>query len=294
MTRKEARILISHATATWLGLMKVLCPIKVPEIKRQVASISKKAKEPSDQNNNNFLSGPKHPPKVKYMTSTPQHSPKVKYTQTVAVKQQQDERPTLKQHSQGRKCHRGKPAHMKVDGHLDHQPVKSHSFQVDGRKATSLGGRQSMSPTWITTPSQSKIKSTSKNHYCSSTFKTTTPSQSEILGFLPKHLCYQPQEDQETYYINSEGHLQCHQDPQNIIKASTPRSFPGQRSTLSFTNLAQLRSVHKPGSIKVSSVGDLLKLYPNSFDRLGSLKREYGIKVDLQCHQYSMQGGRCQ
>ena len=29
---------------------------------------------------------------------------------------------------------------------------------------------------------------------------------------------------------------------------------------------------HKPSSIKVSSVEDLLKLYPNSFDRLGSLK----------------------
>ena len=37
---------------------------------------------------------------------------------------------------------------------------------------------------------------------------------------------------------------------------------------------------HKPDSLKVSSVEDLLKLYPNSFDRLGSLKGEYVIKVD--------------
>ena len=37
---------------------------------------------------------------------------------------------------------------------------------------------------------------------------------------------------------------------------------------------------HIPGSIKVSSVEDLLKFYPNSFDRLGSLKGEYNIKVD--------------
>ena len=36
---------------------------------------------------------------------------------------------------------------------------------------------------------------------------------------------------------------------------------------------------HKHSSIKVSSVEDLLKLYPNSFDRLGSLKEEYDIKV---------------
>ena len=37
---------------------------------------------------------------------------------------------------------------------------------------------------------------------------------------------------------------------------------------------------HKPGSIKISSVEDLLRLYHNSFDRLGSLKGEYDIKVD--------------
>ena len=65
VTREEARILISHATTTWLGLVKVLCPNKAPKIKRQVASVSKKAKEPSDQSNNNLLSGPQHPPKVK-------------------------------------------------------------------------------------------------------------------------------------------------------------------------------------------------------------------------------------
>ena len=99
VTREEGRILISHTTATWLGLVKVLCSNKVPRIKRQVASVSKKAKEPSNQNNNYFISGPEHPPKVKYMILTPQHPPKVKYTQTVIVKQQQDERPTLKQHS---------------------------------------------------------------------------------------------------------------------------------------------------------------------------------------------------
>ena len=61
VTREEARILISHATATWLELMKVLCPNKVPRIKRQVASVSKKASEPSDSNNSNSLSGPEHP-----------------------------------------------------------------------------------------------------------------------------------------------------------------------------------------------------------------------------------------
>ena len=134
-----------------------------------------------------------------------------------------------------------------------------------------MGGRQSLLPRRISTPSQSEIFSASNNHYCSSTSRSSTPSQSEISGSKPKRRYYQPQEDQETYYINSEGHLQCHQNSQNIIKAPTPQELTRSKGHPIF---------HKPGSIKISSVEDLLRLYPNSFDRLGSLKGEYDIKVD--------------
>ena len=261
VTREEARILISHATATWLGLVKVLCPNKAPRIKRQVASVSKKTREPLDSSNNIFLSGPEHPPKVKYFynnnITTPQHPPKVKYSGTVTVKEQQYERPTSKPCSHGRKRRRGKPAHREKESQVANRSVEFQSFQVDTKGATSLGGRQSMLPCQISTPSQSEIKSISNNRYCSSTSRTSTPSQSEISGFLPKRPYYQPQEDQETYYINSEGHLQCHQDSQNIIKALTPKELSRSKEYPIF---------HKPGSIKISSVEDLLKLYPNSFD----------------------------
>ena len=56
-----------------------------------------------------------------------------------------------------------------------------------------------------------------------------------------------------------------------IIKAPTPQELPGSKEHPIF---------HKPGSIKISSVEDLLRLYPYSFDKLGSLKGEYDIKVD--------------
>ena len=275
VTREEARILISHATATWLGLVKVLCPNKAPRIKRQVASVSKKANEPSESNNSNCLSGPEHPPKVKYFSNnkitTPQHPPKVKYTGTVMVKEQQYELPTSKPRSHRRRCSRGRPAHREEEDQVDNRPVKFQSSRTNNGGATSMGGRQSVLPCQISTPSQSEIKSVSNNRYCSSTSRITTPSQSEISGFLPKRQYYQPQDDEDTYYINSEGHLQCHQDSQNIIKAPTSQELPGSKEHPIF---------HKPGSIKISSVEDLLRLYPNSFDRLGSLKGEYDIKVD--------------
>ena len=275
VTREEARILISHATATWLGLVKVLCPNKAPRIKRQVASVSKKANEPSESNNSNSLSGPEHPPKEKYFynnkITTPQHPPKVKYTGTVMVKEQQYELPTSKPHSHRRRCCKDRPAHREEEDQADNRPVKFQTSQTNNGRATSLGGRQSMLPHRISTPSQSEIKSVSNNRYCSSTSRTATSSKSQISGFLPKRQYYQPQDDEDTYYINSEGHLQCHQDPQNIIKAPTPQELSGSKEHPIF---------HKPGSIKISSVEDLLRLYPNSFDRLGSLKGEYDIKVD--------------
>ena len=258
VTREEARILISHATATWLGLVKVLCPNKAPRIKRQVASVSKKAMEPSESNNSNSLSGPEHPPKAKY-------------TGTVTVKEQQYEFPTSKPRSHRRRRRRGKPAHREEEDQADNRPVKFQTSQTNNGIATSLGGRQSVLPCQISTPSQSEIKSVSNNRYCSSTSRTATSSQSEISGFLPKHQYYQPQDDEDTYYTNSEGHLQCHQDSQTIIKAPTPQELPRSKEHPIF---------HKPGSIKISSVEDLLRLYPNSFDRLGSLKGEYDIKVD--------------
>ena len=169
VTREEARILISHATATWLGLVKVLCPNKVPRIKRQVASVSKKAREPLDSSNSKSLSGPEHPPKVKYFynndITTPQHPPKVKYTGTVTVNEQQYERPTSRPCSQGRKCHRGKPAHREEEGQVANRSVEFQSFQVDTKGATGLGGRQFVLPCQISTPSQSEIKSVSNNRY---------------------------------------------------------------------------------------------------------------------------------
>ena len=55
-----------------------------------------------------------------------------------------------------------------------------------------------------------------------------------------------------------------------LLKPPPPQELPGSKEHPIY---------HKPGSIKIS-VEDLLKLYPNSFDRLGSLKGEYDIKID--------------
>ena len=213
---------------------------------KQVASVSKKASEPSESNNSNSLSGPEHPPKVKYFSNnkitTPQHPPKAKYTGTVTVKEQQDELPTSKPRSHRRRCCRGRPAHREEEDQVDSRPVKFQPRQTNNGRATSLGGRQSMLPRQISTPSQSEIKSVSNNHYCSSISRTTTPSQSEISGFCQNvnttsHRMMKTHTTSTLRAISSATKTH-----RTLLKPPPPRSFLGQRSTLSFTNLAQSRS----------------------------------------------------
>ena len=63
----------------------------------------------------------------------------MKYSGMVMVKQQQDERPTSKPHSHGRKCRRGKPVHREEEGQVASESVEFQSFQVDAKGATELG-----------------------------------------------------------------------------------------------------------------------------------------------------------
>ena len=89
--------------------------------------------------------------------TTPQHPPKVKYTGTVTVKEQQYELPTSKPCSHRRRHRRGRPAHREEEDQVDNRPVKFQSTQTNNGRATSLGGRQSVLPRRISTPSQNEI-----------------------------------------------------------------------------------------------------------------------------------------
>ena len=87
----------------------------------------------------------------------------------------------------------------------------------------------------------------------------------------PHRKYYRPSNDTKTFQINNKGHLQCLQDPNLIHKPNDKGKFPGSREAPIY---------HEPGTVSCKTVEDLKKLYPNSFDRLGSLKGAYNIRVD--------------
>ena len=57
----------------------------------------------------------------------------------------------------------------------------------------------------------------------------------------------------------------------SVYKPNDKGKLPGSREAPIY---------HEPGTVSCKTVEDLKKLYPNSFDRLGSLKGAYNIRVD--------------
>ena len=90
-----------------------------------------------------------------------------------------------------------------------------------------------------------------------------------------------PSNDTKTFQIDNKGHLQCHQDPNFIHRPNDKGKLPGSREAPIY---------HEPGTVSCKTVEDLKKLYPNSFDRLGSLKGEYNIRD----RPYSEASNACQ
>ena len=94
-----------------------------------------------------------------------------------------------------------------------------------------------------------------------------------------------PSNDTKTFKINSKGHLQCLQDANLIHKPNDKGKLPGSREAPIY---------HEPGTVSYKTMEDLKKLYPNSFDRLGSLTGAYNIRVDPPASQQHMPEGRYQ
>ena len=99
----------------------------------------------------------------------------------------------------------------------------------------------------------------------------TGPKMKHTSKKAPRRKYYKPSNDTKTFQINKKGHLQCMQDPNLIHKPNDKGKLPGSRKAPIY---------HEPGTVSCKTMKDLKKLYPNSSNRLGSLKGAYNIRVD--------------
>ena len=265
MNTDVPRILISHAASYWLGLVKVLCDNKAPRIKRQVASIDKKS---------DFRAKSGH-----FRTSTPntasssqkkQMTPKTVTSGKVHI-------PSPRMHNfedtkiQGRKRATGVRPGRDVDVSNGEQHSQEEPSATTGKepKTSKQGNLVHSGPNKKITDSVKD--SPFSNQTAGSSNAKSGPKMKHTSKKAPCRKYYKPSNDTKTFQINSKGHLQCLQDPNLIHKPNDKGKLAGSREAPIY---------HEPGTVSCKTMEDLKKLYPNSFDRLGSLKGAYNIRVD--------------
>ena len=265
MNTDVPRILISHAASYWLGLVRVLCDNKAPRIKRQVASIDKKS---------DFRAKSGH-----FRTSSPNtaSSSQKKQTTLKTVTSGKAHIPSPRMHNfedakiQGRKTATGVRSGRDVDVSDEEQHSQEEPSATTAKepKTSKQGNSVHSGPNKNITDS---VKDGPfSNQTASSSNMKSGPKMKHTSKKAPHRKYYRPSNDTKTFQINNKGHLQCMQDPNFIHKPNDKGKLPGSREAPIY---------HEPGTVSCKTVEDLKKLYPNSFDRLGSLKGAYNIRVD--------------
>ena len=257
MNTDVPRILISHAASYWLGLVKVLCDNKAPRIKRQVASIDKKS---------DFRAKSGH---FRTNTRNVASSSQKKQTTPKTVTSGKVQVPSPRMHSfedakiQGRKSATG----VRPGRDVDVSDGEQHS-QEEPSVTTAKEPKTSKSGNSVHSGPNKNIKDSVKdgpfsNQTTDSSNAKSGPKMKHTSKKAPRRKYYKPSNDTKTFQINNKGHLQCLQDPNLIHKPNDKGKLPGSREAPIY---------HEPGTVSCKTVEDLKKLYPNSFDRLGSFE----------------------
>ena len=279
MNTDVPRILISHAASYWLGLVKVLCDNKAPRIKRQVPSIDKKSDFRAKSSpfrtstSNTASSSQKKQMTPKTVTSGKVHVPSPRMQNFEDTKIQGGKRAT------------GVRPGRDVDVSNGEQHSQEEPSVTAGKELkTSKSGNS------VHSGPNKKIMDSVKdgsfsNHTADSSNAKSSPKMKHTSKEAPSRKYYMPFNVTKTFQINNKGHLQCPQDPSLIHKPNDKGKLPGSREAPIY---------HEPGTVSCKTMEDLKKLYPNSFDRLVSLKGAYNIRVDPQSSQQHMPEGRYQ
>ena len=260
MNTDVPRILISHAASYWLGLVNVPCDNKAPRIKRQVASIDKKS---------DFRAKSCH-----FRTSTPNtgSSSQKKQTTSKTVTSAKVHVPSPRMQS-FKDAKGGKGAiKLRPGRDVDVSDGEQHSLE---EPSATTGKTSKLGNSVLSGPNKKIMDSVKddpfRKHTAGSSNVKSGPKMKHTSKEAPHRKYYIPSNDTQTFQINSKGHLQCLQDPNLIHKPNDKGKLPGSREAPIY---------HEPGTVSCKTVEDLKKLYPNSFDRLGSLKGAYNIRVD--------------
>ena len=226
MNTDVPRILISHAAAYWLGLVKVLCVNKAPRIKRQVASIDKKS---------DFKAKSVH---FRTNTSNSASSSQKKQTTPKTVTSGASNIPSPRMHSfeDAKLQTRKKATGVRPGRDVDVSDGEQHS-QDEPSATTGKEPKTSKQGNSVHSGPNKKITDNVKdgpfsNNTGSNSNAKNGPKMKHTSKKAPRRKYYRPSDDTKTFQINSKGHFQCLQDPKLIHRPNDKGKTTRQQGSI--------------------------------------------------------------
>ena len=249
IARERGPILLGNAACQWLGLITVLVENKAPVVGRFMASVTREETECGEVE---AYPIPKTGDGAEMTESTQQPQ--------IAIAAPKKKRKRTK---------KAKPvanASEPLDVTLESAPSKS---QPSAPERTEPDSSQEQKMVLSGSVPQAelgpKMKGTGKKRVKDSPIRKADSTE------IPQRKYYRPGADAKTYRMNGQGQLQCQQDPKDMTRVGSVHELPLCRENPIF---------HEPVGALIKDKEQLTAMYPNSFDRIGSLKGEYTIKID--------------
>ena len=249
IAREQGPILLSNAASQWLGLISVLCENKARPVGRFVASVTREERDGGEAEAHPIAKTGDGPEGTMQADSTPREQPATtaskKRTRTKKAKSVATAPADVSPDREPQ------PSNTRDTGDSNHvQEQNSVTSGETGRKEGPKLG-----------PLITAHKRRGKDG----------PKRNADSTEIPRRQYYRPSANEKTYIMNNQGQLQCRQDPQDVTRSSCVKELPLCREKPIF---------HEPVGATVRDKEQLTSMYPNSFDRVGSLKGEYTIKID--------------
>ena len=249
IARERGPILLGNAACQWLGLIAVLCENKAPIVGRFVASVTREENECGEV---------EAYPLPKTGDDAEVTGPTSKPMLAIAAPQ--------KRRIRTKKAKPVANASAPLDVTLESTPSES---QPSAPERSESGCPEEQNPVLSGRIPQAelgpKMKGIGKKRVKDSPIRKADSTE------IPRRNYYRSAADAKTYRMNGQGQLQCQQDPKDVTRVGSMKELPLCREKPIF---------HEPVGALIKDKEQLTEMYPNSFDRIGSLKGEYTIKMD--------------
>ena len=249
IARERGPILLGHAACQWLGLIAVLVENKAPVVGRFVAAVTREESECGEVEAYPLPKTGDGAEMTKQSSKTLPaiEAPKKKKTRTKKAKSVAN-------------------ASEPLDVTLESTPSES---QPSAPERTEPNGSQEQNTVLSGSIPHAepgpKMKGIGKKSVKDGPIRKADSTE------IPRRKYYRPTADAKTYRMNGQGQLQCQQNPKDVTRVGSVKELPLCREKPIF---------HEPVGALIKDKEQLTEMYPNSFDRIGSLKGEYTIKID--------------